>query len=277
MFRHLLFRKPISVGLIIFCLVAIGVTAYLLINPETEKVEEASTPENRPPTMKERQEQRRLRRKKMPHDQWEKIQQQALEWTHLPDEEFDKKTYQLLVGDMSPDEAIDYLETYRIYNPVILDRVDIYRAFEYLRNFDPGGTSQEEHSKIYAARILEADPEHLEAQLYLARREPDRVKREAMYRRTLEYHPNSTDALVGLGWILWEERPVEAVELGKKAAGLGDPLGHIILGYAYQRLGDYDTALAHLKRGHALSPHRTSVGQIHLLENGTPSIEPLAK
>ena len=277
MFRHLLSGKPFYICVIIFCLMAIGVAAYFIIDPGTENVEKSSTPESRPPTMAELKEQRRLRQKQMPQAQREKIQRQALEWTHLPRDEFREKVYQLLVGDMPPDEAIDYLETYRIYTPVILDRVDIYRAFEYLRHFDPGGEGAEAHSKIYAARILEADPEHLEAQLYLAQREPDDGKREAMYRRVLEDHPNATDAFVRLGRILWKDRPHEAVELGKKAARLGDPWGHIVLGYAYQRLGDYDTALAHMKKAHALSPNRFSGGHIHRLENGTPSIEPLAK
>ncbi len=315
MFRHLLSRKPFYVGLILFCLIAIGSIAYLgrieqTVGPETENVEETpvaapeqedsppqlsvATPSkqrtpvrqvsvatftqiNRPPTMKELLEQRRSRRKPEPPELEGKALEWYLEWGEtLSEEDFRKKVFDELVGDMPPYEAIDYLETYGIFQSLILDRVDIYRAFEYIRGFHPGGTDVTEYSKIYAARILEADPEHLEAQLYLASREPDDAKREVMYRRVLEDHPNSTDALVDLGRIVWKDRPVEAVELGKKAAGLGDQWGYIVLGYAYQRLGDYDTALAHMKRGHAMSPNPFSAGHIQLIEDGTPGIEPLA-
>ncbi len=173
---------------------------------------------------------------------------------------------------MPPYEAIDYLETYGIFDYLILDRVDMYRAFEYIRGFHPGGTEVTEYSKIYAARILEEDSGHLEAQLYLAWREPDDAKREGMYRSVLEEHPNSTDALVGLGWILWKESPLEAVEVEKKAARLRDSSGHLILGYAYQRLGDYDTALAHLWRAPG---GRDRSFHIYALKKGEPVIKPL--
>ncbi len=317
MFRHLLSSKPISVGLIIFCLIVIGSIAYLgqvehTIDPETENKEEipvagpeqenipdpqvsvatpskqrtpvrqvsvaTPTPANRPPTMKELLEQRRSRRKRIPREVIEKMRRfDQAAYGVLSQEEYDQKELDLLVGDMPPYEAIDYLETYHIFLPLILHRVDIYRAFEYIRGFQPEGTDGAKYSKLYATRILEADPGHLEAQVYLAWREPDHAKREVMYRRVLEDHPNSTDALVGLGKRLWEDRPLEAIRVSKKAAHLGDYRGHLILGYAYQRLGDYDTALVHMKRSYAMSPNRFAVGHIQLIEDGTPGIEPLAK
>ncbi len=212
------------------------------------------------------------------HPDREKLGQTAIEegWLGLSDAEFDEKIYEFLVGDMPPYEAIDELQTYSIYNSVILDRVDIYRAFEYLRSFDLWITDLTEETKDYATRILQEDPKHLEAQLYLAEKERDDAKQEAMYRQVLEDYPDSVYALIDLGRIVWKDRPLEAVELGKKAAQLGEPWGHVLLGYAYQRIGDYDTALVQMKKAHALSPLRDAAYHIRALEKGEPVVQPLA-
>ena len=75
----------------------------------------------------------------------------------------------------------------------------------------------------------------------------------------LKYHPNSTRVLSDLALKLCIDSPEEAIAFGQKSLRI-DPsniesniASHNALGAAYQRLGDYKTALFHLKAGQKLS------------------------
>ena len=65
----------------------------------------------------------------------------------------------------------------------------------------------------------------------------------------LKYHPNSTRVLTDLAMALDIVSPEEAIAFGKKSLRIdpSDEDAHLALGRAYQRLGDYKTALVHLK------------------------------
>lgn len=71
----------------------------------------------------------------------------------------------------------------------------------------------------------------------------------------LKYHPNSTRVLTDLATNLDIVSPEEAIAFGQKSLRIdpSDELAHLALGRAYQRLGDYKTALVHLKSGQKLS------------------------
>ncbi len=71
----------------------------------------------------------------------------------------------------------------------------------------------------------------------------------------LKYHPNSPRVLSDLAMYLSYDSSEEAIAFAKKSLRV-DPSNidaHDALGTAYQRLGDYKTALVHLKAGQKLS------------------------
>ena len=112
----------------------------------------------------------------------------------------------------------------------------------------------------------------------------------------LKYHPNSTRLLTDLALSQSIDSPEEAIAFGQKSLRI-DSLNrrtHNALGTAYQRLGDYKTALVHLKTGQKLSDpeesnyieividERTSLYndydrftyEISMIEAGTPRYGP---
>ena len=77
----------------------------------------------------------------------------------------------------------------------------------------------------------------------------------ASYKDMLKYHPNSSRVLTDLAWTLEKKSPAEAIAFGQKSLRI-DPSNretHQALAHAYQYLGDYKTALVHLKAGQKLS------------------------
>ena len=65
----------------------------------------------------------------------------------------------------------------------------------------------------------------------------------------LKYYPNSTRVLTNLAQGVMKDSPEEAIAFGKKSLRIdpSDDSAHLALGRAYQFLGDYKTALVHLK------------------------------
>ncbi len=111
----------------------------------------------------------------------------------------------------------------------------------------------------------------------------------------LKYHPNSARLLTDLATNLDIVSPEEAIAFGKKSLRIdpSDDFAHLALGRAYQRLGDYKTALVHLKSAQKFSdPEEVSIigftidgktlnnkyeriaYEISMIEAGTPRFGP---
>ena len=104
-----------------------------------------------------------------------------------------------------------------------------------------------DRAREYSESALAENPDSFEALLLWCQlRPPDQdAEREAGFRKLLEMNPNSVDALVGLGTILHlNDRPEEALEYFQQATLLDPDRPYPIFGFTYERLGEYDKALA---------------------------------
>ncbi len=193
--------------------------------------------------------------------------------------------------------TIKLLKEYGIYTPVVLEHMDSYEAFRYViveapvdlkGSYPDGGPFAVVGDDIkYAKRVIGEDPrssEALEAGLYIARVLVDPHEKDTYYRGVLKYHPNSSEALYGLGELLSHVNPEEAILHLKKATDL-DPFiggrrgGNHQLGIAYQRLGDYKSAWVHFKKSVALYPDLNvdSYNQMVSIAAGEPILLPIKR
>ena len=195
----------------------------------------------------------------------------------------------ILTHGMSTEEALQYLEARAIYNPAILKRIDDARALKYVLTafrVVPNTPDAIAIVRPIAERLLAADPGNLAAGFYLAERKfgataAHRAAAAEVYRSLLPYHPDSPELLERLGQVLWEDKPVEAIRYLKQANRVGSAYGDLRLGCAYQRVGDYDTALFHLRRFSELPAVPTRIRgwarrHIARIEEGNPLILPIA-
>lgn len=90
----------------------------------------------------------------------------------------------------------------------------------------------------------------------------------------LKYHPNSPRVLTDLAGLLEIDSPEESIVFGQKSLRI-DPSNaktRLALGAAYQRLGDYKTALFHLKAGQKLSnPDEIAYAEVQMGEYSFPA------
>lgn len=204
----------------------------------------------------------------------------------MPEDEFNERLLNLLTKGMSTEETVQYLEERRLFTPAILKRIDDVRALQYVLKIFIGADTEEtmEVAVPIAQRILVTNPGHLEAGFYLAKTKIVTGERQAaaeVYRALLPYHLDSPVVLEKLGEVLWEDTPTQAIRHLRQANQLGSAYGDFWLGFAYQRVGDYDTALFHLKRFTQLPSadpgiQRSAWGQIDNIERGHPSVLPIA-
>lgn len=210
------------------------------------------------------------------------------ERVQMSDDAYYEGLLNLLTKGMSPEEAVRYLEARAFYSPALLKRIDDVRALQYVLTIFTGADTEDTMAiaRPIAERVLAADPGNLEAGFYLAKTKlgaaaTHRAAAAEVYRSLLPYHPDSPVVLEKLGAVLWEDKPVEAIRYLKQANRLDPAYGDFQLGFAYQRVGDYDTALFHLRRFRELpSVHPIIRGragvQIANIESGDPSILPIA-
>ena len=210
------------------------------------------------------------------------------ESVQMSDDAYYEGLLDILTHGMSTEEALQYLEARAFYNPALSKRIDDARALQYALTVYMGahGPDGIAVARPIAERLLAADPGNLAAGFYLAQRElgataAHRAAAAEVYRSLLPYNPDSPELLKRLGGVLWEDKPVEAIRYLKQANRVDPAYGDFRLGFAYQRLGDYDTALFHLRRFRELpSVHpvtRVRAGtQISNIESGHPSILPIA-
>lgn len=210
------------------------------------------------------------------------------ESVQMSDDAYYEGLLDILTHGMSTEEALQYLEARAFYNPALSKRIDDARALQYALTVFVVPNTPDTIAVVspIAERLLAADPGNLAAGFYLAQRElgataAHRAAAAEVYRSLLPYNPDSPELLKRLGGVLWEDKPVEAIRYLKQANRVDPAYGDFRLGFAYQRLGDYDTALFHLRRFAELpSVHpvarQRAWGHIARIESGRPTILPIA-
>ena len=182
--------------------------------------------------------------------------------------------------------------------------MDAFTAARHLNELEPGrGGDYGPYIRAFAAQAFAESPNDVEVVQFWARLQqipawqgsnPEAI---AAYRALLDLQPDSPEALLGLSEALWTTEPESALIYLERAAKLTSD-GRIVLtkAKAYQRMGDYDTALTLLKtyrdteiiplaekwpiKSTGLLHINPSVhvhyydSQIRLIEEGTPSVNP---
>ena len=155
-----------------------------------------------------------------------------------------KRNYEILVGDMSTEDALAFLETYQIYNPIILDKLEPRRAIDYFHKV----RARWQERKAYATSVLARDPSNPDAQMVLLSAERDDTVAAAGYRDIVNRYPDDIGALNALGYRLHYDQPEEAIQYLKRANNLDSSVGFFNLGMAYERLGDLKTAWLYYRK-----------------------------
>ena len=184
-----------------------------------------------------------------------------------------KRRYNVLVGGMNPEDAVVLLETYQIYNPLILDELKPRRAINYLYKVKV----RWEEKETYARSVLARDPDNPDAQMLLLSAEPDDAVAAAGYRNIVAKYPEDLRALNALGYRLHYDDPEEAIQHLKKVNNLDTTRGFFSLGLAYERLGDLKTAWLYYRKqqtiqnGDLVEIHKRSI------EMGNPLYKPISQ
>jgi tetratricopeptide (TPR) repeat protein len=137
-----------------------------------------------------------------------------------------------------------------------------------------------DRAREYSESALAENPDSFEALLLWCQLRPPEqdAERESGFRKLLEMNPNSVDALRGLGTVLYLGGQSEvALEYLEKASLLDPGRPSPILGFAYERLGEYDKALSTLKKSYKITRSPVELGHIRAIERGNPIFKPIKR
>ena len=151
---------------------------------------------------------------------------------------------------------------------ILADGLDALSAAKFLKAL--GGYAA--YASEYADKALAANPDDFETLLVWTKLRVDDEEREYGYRRLLEMAPNSITVLTGLGCLLANDAPEEAIEHLEKANSLDATAGLYELGWAYQRVGEYDKAVTALKKAYQRYNRPRMLSEIRSIEAGTPQV-----
>ena len=151
---------------------------------------------------------------------------------------------------------------------ILVEGLDTLSAAKFLKALGGYGN----YAREYADKALAENPDDFETLLVWTKLRFDDEAREYGYRRLLEMDPNSITVLTGLGALLANDAPEEAIEHLEKANSLSPTAGLYELGWAYQRVGEYDKAVAALKKAYQRYNQRRMLSEIRAIEAGTPQV-----
>ena len=151
---------------------------------------------------------------------------------------------------------------------ILADGLDDLSAAKFLKALGGHAT----YAREYADKALAANPDDFETLLVWTKLRVDDEEREYGYRRLLEMAPNSVTVLTGLGSLLANDAPEEAIEHLEKANSLDATAGLYELGWAYQRVGEYDKAVTALKKAYQRYNRPRMLSEIRSIEAGTPQV-----
>ena len=200
---------------------------------------------------------------------------------------YSQEIYEAVSNGKDMETTIKLLKKYNIYTDVVLEHMDSYEAFMYVRRHAPTNFKGDDVAIFgrpdikYAKRVIAEDPsspEALEAGLYLGRALEDPHEKQTYLLGALEHHPNSPLALDELGDLLSYDQPELSIPYLKKATKLDPNLGaDAELGVAYERLGDYKTAWMHYKKALKHDPDDYCIINLRAIENGKPILFPIVR
>ena len=156
---------------------------------------------------------------------------------------------------------------------ILADGLDDLRAAKFLKAL--GGYAA--YAREYADKALAENPDDFETLLLWTKLRVDDEEREYGYRRLLEMAPNSITVLTGLGCLLANDAPEEAIKHLEKANSLDATAGLYELGWAYQRVGEYDKAVTALKKAYQRYNRPRMLSEIRSIEAGTPQVPLIQK
>ena len=203
------------------------------------------------------------------------------------DLEYAEEKLRRLVGDRDLEAAAQFLAQHGHYNEFLVSQLSDEQAFEYLYAIgSPINSTKKERTRVYAERVVSADPDHLKARLYLADTssrvsESDREAALDQYESILIDHPDSAHAWTEAGRELMTlDRPFQAVAFLQQGHELGARQGHFQAGIAYQQLGDYKMAWVSLRKALQVSDRSshqafTIADHLEAIEMGVPIVERL--
>ena len=151
---------------------------------------------------------------------------------------------------------------------ILAEGLDNLSAAKFLKALGGHG----KYASEYADKALAENPDDFETLLVWTKLRFDDEEREYGYRRLLEMDPNSITVLTGLGSLLANDAPEEAIEHLEKANSLDPAAGLYQLGRAYQRVGEYDKAVTALKKAYQRYNQPRMLSEIRSIEAGTPQI-----
>ena len=151
---------------------------------------------------------------------------------------------------------------------ILVEGLDALSAAKFLKTL--GGYAA--YAREYADKALAENPDDFETLLVWTKLRVDDEEREYGYRRLLEMAPNSITVLTGLGCLLANDAPEEAIEHLEKANSLDATAGLYELGWAYQRVGEYDKAVTALKKAYQRYNRPRMLSEIRSIEAGTPQV-----
>ncbi len=139
-------------------------------------------------------------------------------------------------------------------------------------------TGEWNYAREYARMAVAENPDSFEALLLFAQLLPrEDGERLAAFEQLVEIDSTSVEALHGLGQMLSDNQPQDAV-FYLEAAIAENPsyvASHYVLGTSYERMGRYDEALASYKKAYAINQGLATLAHIRAIEAGNPRIKPL--
>lgn len=191
------------------------------------------------------------------------------------DPAYHEKVFQTFCKGLSIEECVVFLNKHGIFTAAVLDDMSPAEAFRYTKKY---AHVSPKYASQYAKQLVEKDPttpEALEAILYLSfyATGSDPVKEESYYRLALKHHPDSVEALLGLGRLFYQKDPEKAIPYLTKAYQLKRDTGLLYLSITHERLGNYKSAWIYYRRIAQLGGSGMYHSLMEGLEEGTPLVE----
>ena len=152
---------------------------------------------------------------------------------------------------------------------VLVEGIDTLSAAKYLVKLGHESAADE-----YIERAISENPGDFDALLLKTQRTEDNIGREAGYRYLLEMAPDSVEVLYGLGKVLKDHDPEEAILHLQKAVALSpeNPDAYAQLSKSYRATGQLTKALAAAEKAYQIMPNWLTEAEIRvtkwLMEKG---------
>ena len=144
---------------------------------------------------------------------------------------------------------------------VLVEGMDMLSAAKYLVKLGHESAADE-----YIERAVTENPGDFDALLLKTQRTEDNTEREAGYRYLLEMAPDSVEVLYGLGGVLKDHNPEEAIVHLQKAVKLSpeNPDAYAQLSRSYRVTGQLTKALAAAEKAYQIMPNWLTEAEVRV-------------